>query len=145
MQLRLLRTSALMFGLAAVFGCGGGGGSSSAATPSAPSTPSAAAAAQATITIVGQNGKQAFTPNPATFGGQQVVFKNNDNVTHRVVLNDGSIDTGDIAPGAISRAVAMPSSGTNYHCAIHLGMIGGVDGASSSEPPPCTGPYCTPY
>ena len=51
------------------------------------------------ITIVGQNGTQAFSPNPASFGGQMVVFRNNDSVAHRVVLNDGSVDTGDIAPG----------------------------------------------
>jgi len=136
----LVRASALIFGLAAVVGCGGGG-SSSTSTPSTPSAPANAS----TISIVGQNGKQAFTPNPAAFGGQQVVFKNNDAVTHRVVLNDGSIDTGDIAPGATSRAVAMPVAGTNYHCAIHLGMIGGVDAVSGAEPPPCTGPYCTGY
>jgi plastocyanin len=50
-----------------------------------------------TIAIDGPNGTQAFSPNHAAFGGQAVVFKNNDSVTHRVVLNDGSIDTGDIA------------------------------------------------
>lgn len=141
MRLRLFRTSALMLGLAAASGCGGGGSSSI----TAPSAPSAAAAAPSTITILGQNGKQAFSPNPAAFGGQQVVFKNNDTVTHHIVLNDGSVDTGDIAPGATSKAVTMPGSGTNYHCAIHLGMIGGVGAAASSEPPPCTGSYCVSY
>jgi plastocyanin len=138
MRLRLLRASALTLGLAAAVGCSGGGsGSSSTTAPSAAAPP--------TIAIVGQNGQQAFTPNPANFGGQQVVFKNNDKVTHHIVLNDGSVDTGDIAPGATSRAVAMPSVGTNYHCAIHLGMIGAVDAASGGEPPPCTGPYCSGY
>jgi plastocyanin len=126
-----------------MFGCSGGG-SSTAAAPSSPA-PAASAAASSTITIVGQNGKQAFSPNPAAFGGQAVVFKNNDTVTHRIVLNDGSVDTGDIAPGATSKAVTMPGTGTNYHCAIHLGMIGGVDGASNSEPPACTGAYCVGY
>jgi plastocyanin len=145
MRGRLVRVSALMFGLVAVFGCGGGGGSSSTtSTTTAPSAP-AAAAAPSTITILGQSGKQAFTPNPAAFGGQQVVFKNNDTVIHHIVLNDGSVDTGDIAPGATSRAVTMPSAGTNYHCSIHLGMIGGIDASAGGEPPPCTGPYCTGY
>ena len=73
-----------------------------------------------------------------------VVFRNNDSVAHRVVLNDGSIDTGDIAPGATSRAVSMPGSGTNYHCQIHPGMIGAVS-SSSGPPPPCTGIYCEGY
>src|SRR5205823_3698767 len=89
MQLRLVKASALVFAMAAI-GCGGGGSSSSTSTPSAPSAAPAAAPASATITIVGQSGKQAFTPNPAAFGGQSVVFKNSDAVTHRVVLNDGS-------------------------------------------------------
>jgi plastocyanin len=140
MRLRLLGASALTLGLAAAVGCSGGGSASSSTT-----APSTTAASASTITIVGQNGKQAFTPNPANFGGQQVVFKNSDTVTHHIVLNDGSVDTGDIAPGATSRAVIMPSSGTNYHCAIHLGMIGAVDAVSGGDPPPCTGPYCTGY
>ena len=114
------------------------GGDSS--TPSSPSTP----AVPTTITIVGQNGTQAFSPNPANFGGQMVVFRNNDSIVHRVVLNDGSVDTGDIAPGATSRAVAMPGGGTNYHCQLHPGMIGAVSG-SSGGPPPCSGAYCDPY
>ena len=132
--------SALFASVAATSGCGGSG--STATTPSA-TTP--AATSSPTITIVGQNGTQAFTPNPASFGGQQVVFKNNDRVAHRVVLNDGSVDTGEIAPGATSRAVAIPSAGTNYHCAIHLGMIGSSAAAAGAPPPACEGPYCNPY
>jgi plastocyanin len=144
MPLRLVKALVLIVGMTAASGCSGGSSTTTTA-PSAPSAPSAAAAASSTVTILGQSGKQAFSPNPAAFGGQSVVFKNNDTVTHRVVLNDGTIDTGDIAPGATSRAVTMPASGTNYHCAIHLGMIGGIEGTSSSEPPPCTGPYCNAY
>src|SRR5512147_874146 len=97
----------------ACLSCGGSGYGSS--TPTAPSGGSSASGAT-TITINGQNGTQAFSPNPAAYGGQSVVFKNNDSVTHRVVLNDGSVDTGNIAPGATSGAVTMPASGTNYHC-----------------------------
>lgn len=128
---------------AMAWGCGGGsgGGSSSSSSPTAPST----TPAPQTILIIGQSGKQAFSPNPAAFGGQSVVFKNNHTVTHRVVLNDGSIDTGDIAPGATSKAVTMPGSGTNYHCSIHPGMIGGVDAATGAPAPACEGTYCTPY
>src|SRR5688572_30991300 len=68
-----------------------------------------------TITITRQNGAQSFSPNPADVGGMTVVFRNSDSIVHRVVLNDGSTDTGDIAPGATSAAVVMPLSGTNYH------------------------------
>jgi plastocyanin len=136
MNWRVLLTATAFVSVTAAAGCGGGG--STATTPSAaPSSP--------TITIQGQNGTQAFTPNPASFGGQSVVFKNNDRVTHRIVLNDGSVDTGDIAPGATSRVVTMPASGTNYHCSVHLGMIGGVSPASGAPPPACEGPYCSAY
>ena len=40
-----------------------------------------------TITILRQNGAQSFSPNPALAGGQMVVFKNTDSITHRVTLN----------------------------------------------------------
>lgn len=135
MRVSLLPASALLIGLAALGGLSGCG--------SSPSSPSGSGGVPA-ITIRGQNGTQAFSPNPATFGGQQVVFVNNDSVMHRVVLNDGSLDTGDIAPGATSRTVTMPGSGANYHCTIHPGMIGSV-GSGSAPPPRCTGDYCSGY
>ncbi len=140
MQLCLLAASALLASLAAS-ACGGGG--SSATTPSSTNTTNNTTTT-ATITIVGQNGTQAFTPNPASFGGMQVVFKNNDSAAHRVVLNDGSVDTGDIPPGGTSRAVTMPGAGANYHCSIHTGMIGST-AASGAAPPPCEGLYCNGY
>ena len=132
MQVRVYTASALLVALPLICGCG----SSSPSSPSAPNT--------STIAIMGQNGTQAFSPNPSTFAGQTVVFRNNDTVPHRVVLNDGSVDTGDIAPGATSRSVTMPTAGANYHCAVHPGMIGSV-GGSSTPPPACTGDYCSGY
>jgi plastocyanin len=110
-----------------------GGGSSSPTTPSAPDV--------LTITITRQNGAQSFSPNPASAGGQMVVFRNSDSIVHRVQLNDGSIDTGNLAPGATSTAVLMPGNGTNYHCTVHPDMIGAVSGISGG-PPACEGPYC---
>ena len=109
-----------------------GGGSSTPTGPN-PST--------ITITITRQNGAQSFSPNPAVAGGQTVVFRNADSVVHRVLLNDGTIDTGNIAPGATSAPVQMPAQGTNYHCSVHPDMIGAVSGTSGG-PPPCEGPYC---
>ena len=110
--------------------CGGGGSSPSGPNPGA-----------LTITITRQNGSQSFSPNPASAGGQTVVFRNTDSVVHRVRLNDGSVDTGDIAPGATSAPVQMPAGGTNYHCSVHPDMIGAVSGTAGG-PPPCEGPYC---
>jgi len=110
--------------------CGGGSSSPTSPTPSA-----------LTITITRQNGAQSFSPNPASAGGQMVVFRNIDSIVHRVQLNDGSLDTGNLAPGATSVPVLMPASGTNYHCTVHPDMIGAVSGASG-DPPKCEGPYC---
>jgi plastocyanin len=124
--------------------CGGGGGS----TPTTPSTPSPGGGtgtqANITITITGQGGKLAFTPNPATISqGQLVVFKNNDTVAHHVVLDDGTAQTPDIAPGATSAPVAMGLSGAStYHCTIHPGMVGGFNGAVAEPPPNCNQAYC---
>jgi plastocyanin len=133
-----LTACAAAFVAFAASGCGGSTNNS----PTTP-TPTPAPSGAITINIVGQNGSMAFSPNPASAGGQMVVFRNSDGVTHRVVLNDGSIDTGNIAPGATSAAVAMPASGTNYHCSIHPGMIGAINPASGGAPPPCEGIYCT--
>jgi plastocyanin len=113
-------------------GTASGGGTSSGGTASGTQT----------ITITSRNGAQSFSPNPASMGGQTVVFRNADGIVHRVVLNDNSVDTGDIAPGATSRAVTMPGSGTNYHCSLHPDMIGAVNPAAGGPPPPCEGIYC---
>jgi plastocyanin len=137
--MRLIPRACVIACIVTVSACGGGGGG--AAPSTSPSTP--AAPAPLTITITSQNGAQSFSPNPANAGGQMVVFRNADSTTHRVVLNDGSLDTGDIAPGATSRALQMPSSGTNYHCTLHTTMVGAISG-SSGTPPTCDGPYCDP-
>ena len=131
-----LKTLAVL-ALAGAWGCGGGGGSNNPTSPTGPSP----TGSTVTITIVGERGAQSFSPNPATAGGRMVVFRNTDTVVHRVRLNNGTIDTGDIAPGASSQAVMMPVAGTNYHCSLHPAMIGAV--ASETGPPPeCEGLYC---
>jgi plastocyanin len=121
----------------AVASCGGG--SDGSATVTSPTPPSQTLP---TITVVRDAGTQSFSPNPAAVGGQTIVFRNTDAVVHRIVLNDGSVDTGDIAPGATSRAVLMPAAGTNYHCSLHPTMIGAVNPAAGGAPPPCVGLYC---
>lgn len=125
----------VVLGAALCAACGGGGGS-----PTSPSPADSSGAV--TITITRRDGARSFAPNPADAGGRTVVFRNADTIVHRVRLNDGSIDTGDIAPGATSRPVTMPASGTNYHCSIHPDMIGAINAAGGAPPPPCEGPYC---
>jgi len=120
--------------------CGGGdsGGNPGAPTPPpAPPPPSAS-----TVSIVGDRGAQSFTPNPVSVPqGQNISWRNNDNQIHRIVFNDGSYDSGNIAPGAASDPRALPAGGANYHCSLHPGMIGAIS-AAGGQPPPCTGPYC---
>jgi plastocyanin len=117
-------------------GCGGGYGGN----PSGVTSPTGA---PPTINILGDRGAQSFSPNPAS-GGQDnvVIWRNNDSVIHRIVLNDSALDTGDLAPGASSRAIQLPAGGANYHCSIHPGMIGALRPADGGAPPPCTGVYC---
>jgi plastocyanin len=134
----------VLAGAFAAVSCGGGGGGS-------PTSPSAGGGGgggtqqtNVTITITGQGGRLAFSPNPATVAtGQMVVFKNNDIVAHHVSLDDGTVQTPDIAPGATSAPVAMGLSGSKtYHCTIHPGMVGGFNGSEADVPPNCNQAYC---
>jgi plastocyanin len=121
--------------------CGGGNSPTSPSPAPGPSGGGGGTAA-ATISIVGDRGAQSFTPNPASAGqGQSVAWRNTDNVVHHIVSNDGTVDTGDIAPGATATRV-LQTNGTNYHCTIHPGMIGGISASAGEPPPACTGAYC---
>jgi plastocyanin len=101
-------------------------------TPAPTATPPPASDV-VTINIVGINGAQSFAPNPATLpAGQMVVWHNIDNVVHRVVLNSGSLDTGDLAPGASSQPMSINTGGGPYHCSIHPSMVGTVVQAAAS-------------
>ena len=126
-----------------VAACGGGSGSGSPQTqPSGVPSGGGNNVNATTISILGDRGNASFTPNPAPSGNSDLVFKNTDTQIHRIVANDGSFDSGDIAPGATSKAVSMTTDGTNYHCVIHPDMIGAVTSASTGAPPPCRDAYC---
>ncbi len=114
----------------------GGGSSGSSGSPTAPTSNTT------TISIAGERGSQSFSPNPAFAGGRAVVWRNVDNDTHRIVANDGSFDTGDLAPGATSALVQMAVGGLNYHCSIHpTTRFGAIGGAGGGAPPACED-YC---
>jgi plastocyanin len=140
-SMRLLRL-ARIGALASVVGLAACGGSSSPPTqPSPTPSPTPAPTSNAAISILGNRGNQSFTPNPGSDSGGMTSWKNNDNLVHRIMANDGSFDTGDIGPGQTSAAEAVPAAGINYHCTIHPGMIGAIN-AAAGPPPPCTGSYC---
>jgi plastocyanin len=117
--------------------CSGSGYSSGSTNSQAAPTPITSNGI-VTINVVAINGAQSFSPNPATLpAGQMVVWHNVNNTTHRVVLNDGSVDTGNLAPGASSQPMAIGAAGGQYHCSIHPEMIGSLnqDIAPSSPAP----------
>jgi plastocyanin len=123
-----------------MWGCGGSYSSGSSGNPNSP-TPSSMAGV-VTVNVVAINGAQSFSPNPATLpAGQMIVWHNVDNVTHHVLLNDGSVDTGNLPPGASSRPMPVEAGGGAYHCVIHPVMVGSINQSAASQTP-CTGPYC---
>jgi plastocyanin len=125
-------------------GCSGNGYSSGSPNPVSPTAPSGDSSV-VTINVVAINGAQSFSPNPAAVpAGQAVVWHNVDSVTHHVVLNDRSVDTGDLAPGASSRPTTIAgTSNGQYHCTIHPEMIGSINQVTAAAPPlPCMDQYC---
>jgi len=128
-----------------VWGCGGNsytsGNSGSSGSPIAPTS---TISGIVTINVVAVNGAQSFSPNPASLPvGQMVVWHNVDSITHRVLLNDGSVDTGDLQPGASSQPMAIAAAGGQYHCSIHPVMVGSLNQDTSNMPAaPCQGAYC---
>jgi plastocyanin len=141
--MRELVTAWALLGIGvAMCGCSGNGYSSGGGNPVGPTPPSSASGI-VTINVVAINGAQSFSPNPATVpSGQMVVWHNVDSITHHVVLNDGSVDTGDLAAGASSQPMTI-GSGAPYHCSIHPVMVGSINqNPSLSSPPPCQGAYC---
>ena len=105
-----------------VAGCGGYDGPA----PTGPNQPATAPPGAIVIDIIGINGARSFSPNPGTVpSGQSVVWRNADSTTHRVVLDAGGFDTGNIAPGAFSAAMPLPALGP-YHCSIHPEMTGTI-------------------
>jgi plastocyanin len=132
--------TAAMIGALGAWSCGGGGGGYSGSTTTGPTPTSTSTTV--TISITGVNGKQSFSPNPASVAaGQQVIFKNDDRVTHRVLIDDRSVDSGDIAPGATSAPLSLGAVSKPYHCSLHPSMVGSLNTAVTPEPQPCTG-YC---
>ena len=136
---KLATASVLTLGLG-MWGCSGAGYSTGSPTgPTAPTPTAIAVDGVVTINVVAINGAQSFSPNPATLpAGQLVVWLNVDTTTHRVVLDDRSVDTGDLAPGASSQPMAIGAGGGRDHCSIHPEMIGSInqDTPTPTSPPP---------
>ena len=134
----LVTASVLTLGLG-IWGCSGSGNSTGSTNSPVAPTPDTSNGV-VTIDVVAINGAQSFSPNPATLpAGQMVVWHNVNNTTHRVVLNDRSVDTADLAPGTSSQPMAIGAAGGQYHCSIHPEMVGSINQDNSTSPP--TSPY----
>ena len=92
-----------------------------AQTPTGPSAPPQTAVV---IRVVGVNGAQSFLPNPASIpSGQAIIWQNVDSVSHRIVLDGRTENTGTLRSGALSEPI-MPQGARSYHCSIHPSMVG---------------------
>jgi len=142
--MRVFVTAGALVGISlGMWACSGGNGYASASGNPTNPTALPSDSGVVTINVVAINGAQSFSPNPSTVpAGQMVVWHNIDTVTHRVVLDDRSVDTGDLAPGASSRPMAIAGAGSGpYHCSIHPVMVGSINQDTPSATP-CQGPYC---
>lgn len=81
---------------------------------------------QATIINIGNN--MTFSPATVTVvSGQPIYWRNNDNRTHRIVLDDNRYDSSDIAPGAIGCGLILTDTGTHsYHDMSMPSMTGTI-------------------
>jgi plastocyanin len=128
----LLAAAALTLALAACSSAG-----SSAAPASAPAAseaaPSAAAggAACTTSSVAGtvEVAIKDFAFGPAEITakvGDVVAFSNGDTTAHTATLDDGSCDTGHIAPGSAAGLTFSAAGTYPFHCAIHPTMKGTI-------------------
>jgi plastocyanin len=107
-------------------------GSAKDSTPTAPTPPTTSHIV--TVDIAEVNGPYSFYPSQATVQPDQaMVWRNWDTVTHHLVFDDGSIDTGTLAPGTSSQPITTGAGNRSYHCTIHPTMVGSVVGTSALE------------
>ncbi|HEY6549526.1 MAG TPA: plastocyanin/azurin family copper-binding protein [Vicinamibacteria bacterium] len=82
-----------------------------------------------TINIQGMNGSNSYSPNPMTVQvGQQVRWRNTDNLSHTATQNGSGFNTGLIAPGGTSAPITFNTPGAfGYHCTPHPSMVGTIN------------------
>jgi plastocyanin/outer membrane protein assembly factor BamB len=85
----------------------------------------------------GQNGY--YSPASAQVSpGSKVTWNNKDSVAHTATAQDGSFDTGNIAPGSSGSATIQGQGQIQYYCTIHPWMtgtlnVGGSNGGSQQH------------
>ena len=135
---RMLRTRLLLVVLGSAAACGG-----SPTTNTPPPPPPAPLANDLSIVSgAASKGSAAFDPNPKTaslgsassvsvrwvntyFSGSSYNDSGTSAVTHHIVADDGSFDTGSLGGNATSTKTL--TAGTySYHCVIHPTMVGTI-------------------
>jgi plastocyanin len=112
---RLLIPALAIGALIALVGCSSGG-------TAAPSTAASAAAPSGGAPAVSMK-DIAFNPQTIQAKvGETITWTNQDSTAHTVTLDDKSVDSGNLAPGA-TFTHAFTAAGTfTYHCEIHKQM-----------------------
>lgn len=78
----------------------------------------------------------AFAPAPAIEEiNSPITWTNRGAATHTVTFDDGSIDSGPLAPGDTFTAMVANVGQHPYHCAIHPSMRGTIDATGQQLPP----------
>jgi plastocyanin len=69
----------------------------------------------------------AFSPSTLSVAsGTTVTWTNNDGIAHTVTADDGSFNSGNVAPGnSFTHTFSSPGT-VSYHCSIHPMMTGAV-------------------
>ena len=72
-------------------------------------------------------GNRAFAPDQLEIAvGGTVTWTNTDTVAHTTTADQGSWDSGSVAPGGMFSSTYSTAGTFPYHCAIHPGMVGTV-------------------
>ena len=70
----------------------------------------------------------SFSPNNISVtSGQEVVFTNNDSVTHNILADDNSFSSGQLKPGQSYQKTFLNVGTISYHCSIHPSMTGQIE------------------
>jgi plastocyanin len=119
---KLTTASFLVLTMIAFVACSGSAGSAapSAATSQAPAAPAGGSTA---VDI------KDFAFSPASNSvptGSKVTWTNSDTTAHTVTFDDGSADSGNLAPGSTFDHTFATAGTFAYHCTIHSQMHGTV-------------------
>ena len=130
MMRRLTTAAFIVVTLVALAACSGSAASAPpAAAPSQAGSPAPAGSAGGSTAV--QMKGLAFDPTSLTVPtGSKVTWTNNDTTAHTVTFDDGSADSGNIAPGSTFDHTFAAAGTFAYHCTIHAFMKGTVTVAS---------------